>query len=96
MEKAKIPIDTVALEVYIGVRILIDVLKHMDGPINKDSLRSALEGIKNYDLNGLKLNFDPMTRQLSDTIWLETGAGQWLALPIKKYNWKKRSLHYQL
>ena len=84
MEKAKIPIDTVALEVYIGVRILIDVLKHMDGPINKDSLRSALEGIKNYDLNGLKLNFDPMTRQLSDTIWLETGAGQWLALPIKR------------
>ena len=85
MNNAHIPIDTVALEAYIGARLFIDVLKHIQGPINKDSIRKALEGIKNYDFKGLHLNFDPETRQLSDTIWLDTGVGDWIvALGCKK------------
>ena len=78
MEKAHISIDAIALETYIGVRLLIEVLKQIEGPVNKESIRKALEKIKNYDFKGLQLNFDPETRQLSNTIWIDPGEGEWI------------------
>ena len=89
MDKANIPADTYALDAYIGARLLIDVLKHIEGPVNKDSIIKAFEGIKNYDFKGLQLNFDPMTRQLSNTIWLDTGAGEWIPCQWQKRQKKK-------
>ena len=84
MDKANIPVDTYALDAYIGARLLIDVLKGIEGPVNKDSIIKAFERIKNYDFKGLQLNFDPMTRQLSNTIWLDTGAGDWITMSMAK------------
>jgi len=55
-------------------------LKKIKGKITKEKIIQKLEGIKNYDFAGLKLNFDSKTRSLAKDIWIDTGK--------KKILWK--------
>ena len=69
-----------SLEAYIDTEIFVDVLKKIKGKITKEKIIQKLEGIKNYDFAGLKLNFDSKTRSLAKDIWIDTGK--------KKILWK--------
>ena len=37
-----------------------------------------LENIKDFNLGGIKLNFNPEKRELSQTVWLDVGQPEWL------------------
>ncbi len=65
--------DKVAFEQFINATILFEILKHIQGPITKEKIIDFAENMKNYPLKGLMLNFNPETRELSDTLWIDPG-----------------------
>lgn len=73
--------DTFSLEAYIATSILVDALDHIEkdttGVYNKNyshaNIKKYIESLKDYDLKGIKLSFNPQTRSLNTRIWLETG-----------------------
>jgi len=66
-------LDDFSLEGFINSTILIDVLNKIKGKITKEKVLKQIENIKNYDLKGLKLNFDAKTRSLANYLWIDTG-----------------------
>jgi hypothetical protein len=52
-------------------------LKNIKKPINKDSIIEHMESLKNYYFRGIILNFDSMSRQLSQSIWINDIKGTW-------------------
>ena len=76
-KKYYVPISTSSLEGYINASLFIELAKHIKGSITKESLiKSAQENMKNRVYKGLKLNFNPETNELSNTLWLDTGMGE--------------------
>lgn len=85
MAQADIKPDTRALEAYMSTQIFLDVVKKMKSPINKQTIMRECEKIHNVDFKGLKLNFDPNTRQLLNTIWIDEGTQKlWIAIPLSQ------------
>ncbi len=72
-----IAIDMISLEGYINVNILVYIIKQIKGTITKEKIIKVAEGIENYNLKGLMLNFNPQTRELSNKLWLDTGKKKW-------------------
>jgi len=81
--QANVSLDPFTLETYIATDFLLDIMKKIKGPITKEKLIAAIENIKNYDYKGLKFNFDPETRTLSNTFWLYNGTPDWKPLELK-------------
>ena len=67
-------IDVFSAESYVATDIVVDALKK--GAITKEEIINNIEKIKNYNLKGLELNFDPKTRQVSKYVWVTKGKGQ--------------------
>ncbi len=86
-----IPVDTFSLEAYINASILINILKDIEKPITPEKIITSCEKMKNYNLKGLTLNFDPETRQLSNSIWFDTGKGEWKKTEIKQSHKQKNA-----
>jgi len=84
MEQYNIPIDTYSFKTYIKASILVDILSKIKEIATKERIINALEALKNYNRKGFKLTFDPKTRQLSETIWLDTGKDEWKAIQVNK------------
>jgi ABC-type branched-subunit amino acid transport system substrate-binding protein len=83
MGTADIKPDTTALEVYLSTQIFLNIVKKMQHDINKSSIMQECEKIHNIDFKGIKLNFDPNTRQLLNTIWInEDNQKPWIAIPL--------------
>lgn len=76
-KNAGVKLDAFSLEAYITTMIFIDVLKNIKKPITKDSIIEHMESLKNYNFDGLLLNFDNMSRQLSQSIWINDAKGIW-------------------
>jgi ABC-type branched-subunit amino acid transport system substrate-binding protein len=81
-KKEHILVNSIALEGFINAAVLVDVIGHLKGDISVENIIKAIEGIKDYDFKGLKLNFDPETRQLLHTVWINDGAGDWIAQEV--------------
>lgn len=75
--KAGAPIDIISLEGYMNAAVFLDIVQKIKGDITIDNFIKAVEEIKDYDFKGLKLNFDPKTRQLLHTVWFNTGESDW-------------------
>jgi branched-chain amino acid transport system substrate-binding protein len=71
MKKNDALFDADSLEGYIVARLTIDLMQKCKGNITKDTLLEQAEALKNFEWNGLTFNFDPKTRTLMNTIWLE-------------------------
>jgi ABC-type branched-subunit amino acid transport system substrate-binding protein len=83
MATAGIKPDTTALEIYLSTQIFLDIVKKMKGDINKLTIMQECEKIHNVDFKGIKLNFDPNTRQLLNTVWInEDDQKPWIAIPL--------------
>jgi len=65
-----------SLRGYIHATLLIEVLKKISGPITKEKIVAGFEELKNFDLGGLLLNFNPATRSLGNHVWL-VSKGKW-------------------
>lgn len=77
------PVDGLSAEAYICASIFIYLLKQTNGSTNKEEIIKAAEAIKNLDMGGIKLDFEPKDRRLSRFIWLSTGAKDWEAIDIR-------------
>lgn len=83
-DKNNFSYDKVAFEQFINANILFEILKHIKGPITQEKIIEFAQNMKNYPLKGLVLNFNPETRELSDTLWIDPGNNrEW----IKKSTW---------
>jgi ABC-type branched-subunit amino acid transport system substrate-binding protein len=70
-----ISVSPQCLEAYINASIFVEAVRLIKGPINNESIKRSLESMKNYDFKGLKLTFNPATRELSNMVWLDLGDG---------------------
>ncbi len=70
--------DTYSLEGYIAASITANIFKSIEGPLTMNSLKNVIEGIKDYNYKGLRLNYNPKNRQLANELWIETPSGQWI------------------
>lgn len=76
-------ISAYALEGYLATTILIDVMKKINGPINQNSVTDMIKSIKNLDLQGLKLNYNPARSDLAQYVYLEIGENrEWVRIEI--------------
>jgi hypothetical protein len=57
------------------------VLKSIPEPITKEKIVDAMKILNARDFKGLKLRFSPQTRELSQDVWLDTGAEEWIYSP---------------
>ena len=55
--KAKLELTPSMIEGYISAKVLVEGLKRAGNKVNRQSLRDALEGMKQYDLGGLELGY---------------------------------------
>ena len=72
--------DIHCLEAYMGADFFVHVLKQIDEPITTEKIIKYLENVKNYKYKGLELSFNPATRQLMHTLWLNKGTDDWQAM----------------
>ncbi len=75
-------LNPLSLESYIATDLFFYVLGPIkDRPTNKQII-ARLEAIKDLDYKGLQLNFNPEERTLLHSIWLDTGAPEWIQLKV--------------
>ncbi|MEX0848969.1 MAG: ABC transporter substrate-binding protein [Candidatus Dependentiae bacterium] len=73
-----------SLEAYVDAQIFFYLLKQIDGPINKENIIKAAENTKNVDFKGFKLNFNPQTRVLENSLWINPGDGsEWISIQVE-------------
>lgn len=64
------------LEGYLAVDLALSILDSVQGELTHENIVDAFESLENYDYKGLQLNFNPLTRELSRTIWIDPGNGK--------------------
>ena len=77
-------VNASTLEAYLNGKLFFYLVKQIKGPVTKEALIKVVENIKDLDFGGLKLNFDPKTRQLLHTLWLDQGEGEWEEINVAK------------
>jgi len=71
-------LSTTSFEGYINANLFIKTLERVTPPITKEKIVQSLEGLKDFDLDGIKLTFDKKTRSLSKSVWMnETRYADW-------------------
>lgn len=84
-KKHDIKPDPFSFEAYVTARIFFYLIEHVEGPVTKEKLIQAAEKIKNIDFKGLKLDFDPKTRVLLDSVWIgQNNSEPWVKVQIKE------------
>jgi len=83
-DKKNVAYDKVSFEQYINANILFHILRKIEGPVTADKIIAIAEQFKNEPFKGLELNFDPQTRELSDTLWIDSGIGPWIERRAEK------------
>ncbi len=76
MKKNSYDYNVYSLEAYLATTIFIDAMKKIKGPINQDSVTDMLTSIKNLDLQGLKLSYNPARCDLAQYVYIELGDNQ--------------------
>lgn len=70
--------DKVSFEQYINASIFFELLKRIEGVATKEKIIDAAQRIKNHTFKGLKLDFNPETRELSPVLWIDSGTRPWI------------------
>lgn len=79
-------IDIFGLEAFICAKLFDYMVRQIKGPVTKESIIAVAEGIKDFDFGGIVFNFNPQTRELSNSLWLNTGDPEWIlqkVLPLQ-------------
>jgi len=64
--------STYSLEGFIVTSLLFDAIAHIPGKIDEAALKSYFTSLKEYDFEGLSLNYDAESDTLSKKIWIST------------------------
>ncbi len=54
--------NILSLAYYIQAKIIVEAIKTIEKPITKEKIIEVIEGMKNFDLGGFEINFNPFTR----------------------------------
>ena len=71
-----------ALEGYLSIKLLAEIMKNLDPPITNKKIIDAFESVKNYDFGGMKLYFDAESRTLNHPLWIYDGSFEWKEVGI--------------
>ncbi len=73
-----------SFESYIGARLFLYALNQVPTPApTPQEVLKVLEGMKNVNFEGIRLNFDPVTRSLAKSVFIERGEENlWLEYPL--------------
>lgn len=74
--------DDLSFECFVTADLFIELLQKIVGTITKEKIVQKMEILKNYDLKGLKINYDNQNRQFLHDIWIETETGDWIYSPL--------------
>ncbi len=72
-EKNDMPMSPTYFEGFFYMSLFAHVLEQIEGTITKGKIINVFENMKNVDFKGIKLNFDPKTREILQTVWIYTG-----------------------
>ena len=61
-----------SLEGYINMHLLSYIMESIDGPITKEKIIETVHALKPFDYKGLPIQFNPMTREMYNEIWIES------------------------
>lgn len=79
-----VDINADLFEGYVSASLLVEAIKTIGPEATSEKLVCYYEGFKNINFKGLSLNFDPETRQLMHTVWLDVGKEEWIELNMGK------------
>ena len=79
-----------ALEAFINANIFFDIIKRIKPPLTKEKIIEEIEKIKNYNFKGIELDFDPNSRELVRTLWIDTGDGPWIKKEVRPASDQKK------
>lgn len=73
-----------SLEGYINSALFVEILKNIQEPVTPEKIIAFAESMKNYNLKGISLTFNPHTRELSQYLWLDLNQEdtEWLEVHI--------------
>jgi len=77
-KKQKLVPNLNSFEGYIAGSLLVEAITHLKSPLTSKKIIGYFENLKNYNLKGLTLTFNPKKRDLSQPIWFRTLEGKWL------------------
>ncbi|MGB8366784.1 MAG: ABC transporter substrate-binding protein [Candidatus Babeliales bacterium] len=84
MNRNNYPLGVFSLEAYIGTSIFIEMLQKIEGDVTFDKIKQQFEVFNNFQFKGFTLNFNPETRTIFDSVWIETGENKkWIKKEIK-------------
>lgn len=75
MKKTGSHIEGNSLEGWIIMKLLIDALKNITEPFTPEKLVTYFESLKDYNLQGLSLTFDPKSRSFQLPVYIEDENG---------------------
>ena len=81
-KKKGLELNPLSLESYIATDLFFYVLGQIQGRPKNKQIIERLEAIKDMDYKGLALNFNPEERTLLHSIWIDTGASEWVQLKV--------------
>lgn len=77
-EAGGIDLDTFVLNGYINADLFIYILQQIKGPITHEKIHQVIASIKDKTHKGLTLNYNKLTQELSNALWLDTGEDKWI------------------
>lgn len=83
-EKGVIP-DSISLMGYISGKLMVDILRKVQGVITKEKVMAAAASMKDFEMGGLPLSFDPVRHQFAKYTFLLTNSENWFAIDVSKF-----------
>jgi hypothetical protein len=77
MDKINHPYNIYCLESYICTSLYLEALKSFKGVGTTEQIIEYFESFKNFSYKGLTMNFNPKTRDLGQSVWLELNENTW-------------------
>jgi branched-chain amino acid transport system substrate-binding protein len=62
--------DFISFEAYLAASVLHQAVKSVKGEVTSESIKTALEGMSDYDAGGIKISFGPNDRRGLDALYL--------------------------
>jgi len=77
--------SSISFEGYINAKLFVKALEKITTPITKEKIIKSLESFKNFNFKGLNISFDPTTRSLSKSVWInENKYTEWEVIANEK------------
>lgn len=62
--------DFISFEAYLAASVLHQAVKSVQGDVNSESIKTAVESMTDYDAGGIKVSFGPADRRGLDAVYL--------------------------